>query len=340
MARAKSKRPSRPAHRRRGNFWSLIGLGALGLVLGLSLRRRKQGPTGKQGESHRPAPHQRPRATAPAPLGALPEGASTSWIPGPGGALRICEVFSPGALPVIFLHDIGGRLEHWSSQLSLLGPLRRGIAVDLPGHGESDRSGPGSYTVEAFADNVGAVADALRLRRFVLVGHGLGAAVAVDYAARHADRVVGLMLIDPAGDQTRIPEHQLAQLRQGLAEDSHAVLGWYYRQYLSGSSAAINERVLGDLAATASEALAGATEGSLSYNPLPSLERYVGPLASVVSDLNDLPHSLHNLLPELPVERLAGAGHWMMFDRPSELNELISSFLDLVPDQLRPATVH
>ncbi len=270
----------------------------------------------------------------------MPAAAAPSWIPGPGGSLRVCEVFPQGSLPVVFLHDVGGRLEHWSAQLASLGPMRHGVAIDLPGHGESDQGGSDGYGVSALADSVVAVADALRLRRFVLVGHGLGAAMAVDYAARHGDRVAGLMLIDPAGDQTRIPEQQQTALRSALADDARAELSWYYRQYLTISSAAVSTRVMNDLEATAGEALAGAAAGALSFNPLPGLERYVGPVVSVISELNDLPHSLHNLLPELPVERLDGAGHWLMLDQPAELNALISSFLELVREQLRPATVH
>lgn len=322
---------------RRG-WWGLLGLGAAGLAAAVAWRRL-QGLE-KQARSLETIPSRRPEVLPVPQPGSLPDGATASWIPGPGGSLRVCETYPKGTLPVIFLHDVGGRLEHWNHQLAALGPMRHGVALDLPGHGQSDRPESRGYQVDTLAESVAAVADGLRLRRFVLVGHGLGAAVAVEYAARHPDRVAGLLLVDPAGDQSRIPAPQLEQLRQGLKEDAQDELRWYYRQYLTLSSAAVSERVLGDLQDTSAEALSGATISSLDYNPLPGLERYVGPVLSVVSELNNLPHSLHNLLPELPVERLEGAGHWLMLDRPTELNALIASFLEVVREQLRPATVH
>jgi pimeloyl-ACP methyl ester carboxylesterase len=62
------------------------------------------------------------------------------------------------------------------------------IAVDLPGHGESDPL-PGTPSIDAYADTVAGVADELRLDSYHLVGHHTGVAVALALAARHRDRV-------------------------------------------------------------------------------------------------------------------------------------------------------
>ncbi len=69
--------------------------------------------------------------------------------------------------------------------------------LDFRGHGESDPAEDGDYSVASLASDVAAVAEQLSLRRFFLAGHSLGAAVAIEYASHHPERVAGLLLVDP-----------------------------------------------------------------------------------------------------------------------------------------------
>jgi pimeloyl-ACP methyl ester carboxylesterase len=66
---------------------------------------------------------------------------------------------------------------------------------------------------------------------------------------------------------------------------------------------------------------------------LPALERYPGPRLSVISDLNALPYSLHNLLEDLPRHLMTRTSHWLMMDRPEDFNELMDGFLEQVNRQ-------
>jgi pimeloyl-ACP methyl ester carboxylesterase len=72
--------------------------------------------------------------------------------------------------------------------------------VDLPGFGESDRPDPSgfAYDLPALAKILGEVLDALRAPVVELVGHSLGGAVALTFAARHPERVAKQVLISPA----------------------------------------------------------------------------------------------------------------------------------------------
>ncbi|HMB54786.1 MAG TPA: alpha/beta hydrolase, partial [Thermoanaerobaculia bacterium] len=102
---------------------------------------------------------------------------------------------------------------------------------------------------------------------------------------------------------------------------------WYFKQVLVGAEEETAERVLADLEATPAPALVGALESSFGYSPLPALEAYAGPVLSVVSDMNTLPYSLHNLVEELPVRLVSGTSHWLMLDKPDEFNDLLDLFL-------------
>jgi 3-oxoadipate enol-lactonase len=76
---------------------------------------------------------------------------------------------------------------------------RQVVALDLRGRGASDRTRPGTYGWPAHAADVAGVASALGLRRFDVVGHSMGAYVAMELAAAQPDRVRRLVLIDGAG---------------------------------------------------------------------------------------------------------------------------------------------
>ncbi len=296
-------------------LWRWLGLGALGLGASLLLRR----------EPRRRRPRALPPPAPPSPRG-LPDDVDLAWVPGPVGSLHVAERHREGALPVVFVHGLGGRLEHWTAPLHFLGPAVRGVAFDLPGHGRSD---PAAAGIAELASSIGAVADALGLRRSVLVGHSLGAAAAIAYAGAHPGRVAGLLLVDPSGDQSRIPEAQRTAFLESLRRDPGGELAWSFRQLLVGAEAAVADRVLEDLAAVPGEVLLAALESSFASSPLAALERYPGPVAMALSEHNDLPYSLHRLRPDLPRRRLAG-GHWLMLTRPEAVWEMLLDVLDTV----------
>ena len=323
---AKTSRPPRGGRGRRLFPW--LVLGGVGLVAAL-WRRSDTPPRGGE-PGRRPRPAVEPESLEVAPDLTLPPTVDEAWIPGPGGALRMAQV-NPGAdLAVVFVHGLGGRLEHWAPMLTAAGPGLRAVAFDLPGHGGSDLHSENSYTVGDLAGALGAVVDNLGLRRTVLVGHSLGASVIAEYASTHPRRVLGLLLVDPNGDQTRLAERQRRDLVAALTEDPRAELAWQFRQVLHAAQPEIADRVLEDLEATDARVLLEMLVASLDYSPLPALEAYGGPTRSVISDLNDLPHSLHRLLPELPVRFVGDASHWLMLDRCDDFWELLIDFLDSI----------
>lgn len=253
-------------------------------------------------------------------------------IAGPAGRLFVDDGGMVGLEPpVLFVHGLGGTSSQWRAQLAHLRPARRAVAFDLRGHGDSDRVGEGhGYTVSEYVDDLATVADALALDRFVLAGHSLGATVAIELAGRWPERVAGLLLVDPNGDQTQIPGSDLEPFLGSLAKDSLGEMEWYFKQILVGSRPEVADQVLADLQLTDPAAFPTSLSSSFETSPLPALERYPGPRLSVISDLNALPYSLHNLLEDLPRHLMTQTSHWLMMDRPEDFNELMDGFLERV----------
>jgi len=100
---------------------------------------------------------------------------------------------------IVLLHGFAGDKNVWLPVAKLLTANFHLIIPDLPGWGESSRVAQGNYNVDAQAARLDAFVQALRLPRFMLVGHGTGATIAAAYAADHPDHVAGLALLDAFG---------------------------------------------------------------------------------------------------------------------------------------------
>lgn len=101
---------------------------------------------------------------------------------------------------IVFIHGFGGEAEQWEYQLQHFLIENRVIALDLRGHGLSDRPRDGYEMAQACADLERAL-EILHVKgKFTLVGHSFGGAIATEYARAHPERVERLVLIATPGE--------------------------------------------------------------------------------------------------------------------------------------------
>lgn len=111
--------------------------------------------------------------------------------------------FDPAKPAVIFLHGAGFDRTVWRLQTRWFAHHDRSVlAVDFPEHGWSE--GPVLTSIAAMADWTARLIEAAGLRQAALVGHSMGALVALDCAGRHSDKVRALGL---CGLATEMPVH-------------------------------------------------------------------------------------------------------------------------------------
>lgn len=110
--------------------------------------------------------------------------------------IRVLDIGS-GGTPVVFIHGFGGDLENWMLNQPALGAARRAVAVDLPGHGGSDKA-VGAGTAAELAGDLLPLLNQLKVERFHLVAHSFGALVARALRALAVERVLTFTAIAPA----------------------------------------------------------------------------------------------------------------------------------------------
>lgn len=227
---------------------------------------------------------------------------------------------------MLLVHGLGMSAAAWAGTLAHLRPARRAVAFDLRGHGRSARGR--AYAIEDFAADLLAVADALGLDRFVLVGHSFGASVAMAAAAAAPSRVAGLLLVDAAGAFEGAPPGALEQFLGTLrSPDGPDLLRETFEANLARAAPATRAAVLAGVAATPHEVMVGAYEALLGWQPARALARYPGPVRLVVDEQNDSPFSLHGQQPRRPRVAVAGASHWLCLDQPAAFLAALDGFL-------------
>lgn len=251
----------------------------------------------------------------------------TAYIQGPQGRLHVDDGGRGAGIPVLLVHGNGASLTQWRAQLEHLRKSRRAVAFDLRGMGLSDPPANGDYSLPSMVDDIEAVATALNLRRFVIVGHSYGASVVAAYAAAHPERLAGVVFVDGGGDMRKFPEDAAQKFFAALRQDKAGTVRNWFAPILAPSPESTRSEVFASTDATRVDALIGALNGLRTFDVKAALDAYHGPKLAIAAAPIETPNSLHVQFPEVPVKKVAGVGHWIMLDKPDEFNTLLDEFL-------------
>jgi pimeloyl-ACP methyl ester carboxylesterase len=100
--------------------------------------------------------------------------------------------------PVVLIHGLGESSLVWCSNMEALASRHTVIALDLPGHGASDKP-PGAYSLEVMLEFLTDFMDSLELQRPSLVGNSMGGLVSLSVGLDRPERVDKLVLANSAG---------------------------------------------------------------------------------------------------------------------------------------------
>ncbi len=112
-----------------------------------------------------------------------------------GGAARVAYRRVGRGPAVVLIHGVGLGKAIWAPQVEALEADYEVIAIDMPGHGASSLP-PKAPRLPDYADAVLAMLDGLGVPRAHVVGHSMGALVALEFALAHPDRVAGVVAVN------------------------------------------------------------------------------------------------------------------------------------------------
>jgi pyruvate dehydrogenase E2 component (dihydrolipoamide acetyltransferase) len=137
------------------------------------------------------------------PPNAKESGPSPEVVNVDGRRVRYLRVGTPEGVPVVLIHGFGGDLHNWLFNQQVLAATHPVYAVDLLGHGGSQKS-VGDGSIATLAGSVRDLLGVLGVERAHLIGHSLGGAIALSLSLDQPRLVQSLTLIAPAGFGTQI----------------------------------------------------------------------------------------------------------------------------------------
>lgn len=235
-----------------------------------------------------------------------------------------------GDPPIVFVHGWTCDHTYFAPQFEHFKGSNRVIAVDLRGHGASDKP-DGDYPIELLADDVAMVLGELRVEGAVVVGHSMGALVAVQLARTRPDLVSHAVLVDPA--PMAVPPEIAALLSRVTdnmegpdpAAARRAVIDMLF---IPTDDPALRERVTNEMADAPVHVAVACFRGIAGFDGEAALRSLTIPILVInaASPIND-PERLASLCPSLINTHTPGVGHFNQLLAPDEVNRLIAGFV-------------
>jgi pimeloyl-ACP methyl ester carboxylesterase len=117
----------------------------------------------------------------------------------PGGDLEVLERGPRTGSPIVLIHCFTCAIDWWDGMIPILARDHRVVAVDLLGHGGSEKPSSG-YSIENQADLVAQALGQLGVRSAMVIGHSLGGPVSIALAEQSPQLVQRLVAIDSIPD--------------------------------------------------------------------------------------------------------------------------------------------
>lgn len=251
-----------------------------------------------------------------------------------GVQLELAEQGPRDGPPVLLLH---GSTDSWRSfepLLPHLPPHWHVIVPSLRGHGGSDKRAR-SYRVDDFAADIGALAGQLGLRPMLVVGHSMGAAIALHLARTQPQRLRALVAaaaFASFADKAELADFHASAIEPLVDPVPRELAIEFQRSTIAGAvPPGLLETMVGESLRVPAHVWRGAFAGLMQHDVLAGLPRIAVPalLAWGSADAYVPREDQERLLRALPDARLqvfAGAGHALHWEQPQAFADLLRSF--------------
>jgi len=226
---------------------------------------------------------------------------------------------------IVFLHGAGGSHHTFRDQWAGLRGAVRMVIPDLPGHGRS--GGTPLESVDACAAWVVDFVKEIGLERFLLAGHSMGGAIALQAALERLKGLEALVLLG-TGARLRISPVIFEGIGGRFREFAPELVGWM----TSASSDLLREDITNDVLSTRPATFLADFHACNGFDVMSRVGEIRVPTLVVNGDddrLTPLKYGeyLAANIPGAVLKIIHGAGHLAMLEKPTEVNAVISSFV-------------
>jgi pimeloyl-ACP methyl ester carboxylesterase len=240
------------------------------------------------------------------------------------------ESHGKGKEALVLVHGWGCNLNHWRDQISELSKRNRVIALDLPGHGLSDKPET-NYDMDLFAAAIEAVMKDAGVERAVLVGHSMGTPVARQFYRKYPQKTLAIVIVDgglrPFGTKEQ-REQFMAPLRGPNWKEAVAPMSAFMTSTLPEAD---KTRVKTSFESTPHHVLVSAME-AMGEDALYATDKINVPVLAILAKTPfwapDTEQFLRSLAPDLEFQMWEGVDHFLFMGKPKEFNAAVIAFLN------------
>jgi pimeloyl-ACP methyl ester carboxylesterase len=287
-----------------------------------------------------PTPAAPPGAAAPAP--AAPD-------PGEGPRITLSKdnvhleyrVYGRGLPVVLLVHGWACNGNYWNQQLDALKGRYTAVTLNLAGHGGSENNRT-DWSIANYAADVAAVARQLPPDApLVLVGHGMGAVVALEALPLIGTRVTGVIVVDALRSvglpplPAREVEPRIAPFRADFIGATRALVT--DSLFPKDADRLLVQKVAYDMSLARPQVAVASMQSLLSLDLAPVLAAVHVPVYAINSDLQPTDVArIRKSLPEFTLDVVPHTGHFLMLEAPARFNPLLLADLSALAQRQPP----
>jgi pimeloyl-ACP methyl ester carboxylesterase len=238
--------------------------------------------------------------------------------------------YGKGREALVLIHGWTCNMDHWRDQIPDFAKRNRVIALDLPGHGQSDKPQI-SYSIDLFANAIDAVMRDAKVERAVVAGHSMGTPVARQFYRKYPQKTLGIIIVDgglrPFGTK-EMREQFLASFRSPNYKEAGAQM---FAQMSGTLAPADQERIKSSFSNTPQHVLVSAME-SMNQDSLYGPDKMNVPVFAVIAKSPfwpaDTEQYFRSIAPDFEIQWWEGVGHFLMMEKPKQFNDAVIAFLD------------
>lgn len=246
---------------------------------------------------------------------------------------------------LVLIHGWTQNIDGWRDQIAEFSNRYRVIAIDLPGHGKSDKprftneavpkdqpSKPFVYSMDLFARAVDAVMSDAKVKRAVLMGHSMGTPVARQFYRKYPEKTLAIVIVDgalrPFGNKA-----MMDQMIAGFRGPNYQTAVGQMMTAISGPglSAEAKERISTSANNTPQYVLVSAFEG-MADESIWGEDKINVPVLAIMAKSPFFPPNVEELsrgiAPKMDFQMWDGVGHFIMMEKPKEFNAAVLQWLE------------
>jgi pimeloyl-ACP methyl ester carboxylesterase len=246
------------------------------------------------------------------------------------GAKIHYQSWGQGSDAFVLVHGWSSNLTAWGYQIPELAKRGRVIALDLPGHGQSDKPQL-AYTMDHFAAAIDAVMKDAKVEHAVLLGHSMGTPVVRQFYRKYPRKTLAIVIVDgalrPFGDKA-MRDQFMNTFRGPNYKEAGVPM---FKQMAGMASAEEYNRILESFQNTPQHVLVSAME-SMNDDALYTTDKINVPVLAILAKspfwAPDTEQFLRSLAPDLEFVMLEGVDHFLHQEKQKEFNDAVIAFVD------------